>query len=144
MVATPSIPSAAPYAATVSLPRAAFHDAGAPDEDEARLAAWLEPLGLDPLAAPENAEHRAALDRRARDIWMTPVGGAAGDIPAVHEALLRVSSLVTDLPEIMEMDLNPVKVAEPGRGLSVVDARIKVRPVVGAWLPSRRDVISEL
>ena len=71
-------------------------------------------------------------------------GGAPGDIPAVHEALLRVSTLVTDLPEIMEMDLNPVKVAEPGRGLSVVDARIKVRPVVGAWLPSRRDVLSEL
>ncbi len=71
-------------------------------------------------------------------------GGAAGDIPAVREALLRISALVADLPEIMEMDLNPVKVAEPGRGLSVVDARIKVRPVVGAWLPSRRDVLSEL
>ena len=71
-------------------------------------------------------------------------GGAAGDIDAVKEALLRVSALVADVPEIMEMDLNPVKVAEPGRGLSVVDARIKVRPVAGAWLPSRRDVLSEL
>lgn len=71
-------------------------------------------------------------------------GGAAGDIPAVREALLRISALVADLPEIMEMDLNPVKVAEPGRGLSVVDARVRVRPVVGAWLPSRRDILSEL
>jgi acyl-CoA synthetase (NDP forming) len=71
-------------------------------------------------------------------------GGAAGDIEAVREALMRVSSLVADVPEIMEMDLNPVKVAEPGSGLSVVDARIKVRPVEGAWLPSRRDVLSEL
>ncbi|MDJ0923910.1 MAG: GNAT family N-acetyltransferase [Acidimicrobiia bacterium] len=71
-------------------------------------------------------------------------GGAAGDVAAVREALLRVSALVADLPEIMEMDLNPVKVAEPGHGLSIVDARIKVRPVVGAWLPSRRDVLSEL
>ena len=52
--------------------------------------------------------------------------------------------MVADLPEIVEMDLNPVKVAEPGRGLSVVDARIKVRPVTGPWLPSRRDVLSEL
>jgi acetyl coenzyme A synthetase (ADP forming)-like protein len=71
-------------------------------------------------------------------------GGAAGDIAAVREALMRISALVADVPEIVEMDLNPVKVAEPGRGLSVVDARIKVRPVVGAWLPSRRDVLSEL
>lgn len=71
-------------------------------------------------------------------------GGAAGDVPAVRDALLRVSALVADLPEIMEMDMNPVKVAEPGRGLSVVDARIKVRPVEGPWLPSRRDLLSEL
>lgn len=71
-------------------------------------------------------------------------GGAPGDVPAVRDALLRVSALVADLPEIVEMDMNPVKVAEPGNGLSVVDARIKVRPVVGAWLPSRRDLLSEL
>lgn len=71
-------------------------------------------------------------------------GGAAGDVAAVRDALLRVSALVADLPEIVEMDLNPVKVAEPGKGLSVVDARIKVRPVEGAWLPSRRDVLGEL
>ena len=71
-------------------------------------------------------------------------GGPAGDVPAVREALLRVSALVADVPEIVEMDMNPVKVDEPGKGLSVVDARIKVRPVLGAWLPSRRDVLAEL
>ena len=71
-------------------------------------------------------------------------GGPAGDVPAVQEALLRVSALVADVPEIIEMDMNPVKVDEPGKGLSVVDARIKVRPVPGAWLPSRRDVLAEL
>jgi acyl-CoA synthetase (NDP forming) len=71
-------------------------------------------------------------------------GGPAGDVPAVREALLRVSALVADIPEILEMDMNPVKVDEPGKGLSVVDARIKVRPVRGAYLPSRRDVLAEL
>jgi acetyl coenzyme A synthetase (ADP forming)-like protein len=71
-------------------------------------------------------------------------GGAAGDVPAVRDALLRVSALVADLPEIVEMDMNPVKVAEPGNGLSVVDARIRVRPVKGPYLPSRRDVLAEL
>ena len=31
------------------------------------------------------AEHRAALDHRARKIWMTPIGGAAGDVPTSVE-----------------------------------------------------------
>lgn len=71
-------------------------------------------------------------------------GGVPGDIAAVEEALLRVSAMVTRLPEIIEMDLNPVKVGEPGAGVSVVDARIRVRRVEGTWLPSRRDLPGEL
>ncbi len=66
-------------------------------------------------------------------------GGPEGDIPAVRDALLRVSALIEDHPEIVEMDLNPVKVGEPGRGITVVDGRIKVRRVGGRWIPSRSD-----
>src|SRR5690606_7831264 len=33
-----------------------------------------------------------------------------GDVEAVEEALLRVSTLISEVPEIVEMDLNPVKV----------------------------------
>lgn len=71
-------------------------------------------------------------------------GAPPGDVAAVYDALLRVSALVADVPEIAEMDLNPIKVREPGSGITVVDARIQVRPVDGPWLPSRRDVLSEL
>ena len=67
-------------------------------------------------------------------------GEAPGDIPAIREALLRVSALVDDFPEIAEMDLNPVKVLPPGRGLRVVDLRMRVRPVPQRWLPSRKDI----
>jgi acetyl coenzyme A synthetase (ADP forming)-like protein len=67
-------------------------------------------------------------------------GGEEGDIPALREALLRVSALIDDLPEIVEMDLNPVKVLQPGDGLSVVDMRMRVRPVPQRWLPSRKDI----
>lgn len=67
-------------------------------------------------------------------------GGEEGDIPALRETLLRVSALVDDLPEVAEMDLNPVKVLPPGQGLSVVDMRIRVRPVPQRWLPSRKDI----
>jgi acetyl coenzyme A synthetase (ADP forming)-like protein len=67
-------------------------------------------------------------------------GGEEGDIPALQEALLRISAMVDAMPEIVEMDLNPVKVLPPGQGLSVVDLRIRVRPVPQRWLPSRKDI----
>ena len=67
-------------------------------------------------------------------------GGPEGDIDAVVDTLLRVSALIEDIPEIFEMDLNPVKVGTPGDGVRIVDARIKVRPVQGSWIPSRADM----
>lgn len=71
-------------------------------------------------------------------------GGEPGDIDAVADTLLRVSALVEDLPEIFEMDLNPVKVSTPGAGVRIVDARIRVRPTAGKWIPSRTDLPSKL
>ena len=67
-------------------------------------------------------------------------GGDPGDVAALTDALLRVSALVDDFPEIIEMDLNPVKVLPPGEGLRVVDLRIRVRPVPQHWLASRKDI----
>ncbi len=54
-------------------------------------------------------------------------GSPPADRQSLKELLLRVSSLVEDVPEIREMDLNPVKVFPPGKGYSVLDARIKVQ-----------------
>ncbi|MDX1450633.1 MAG: acetate--CoA ligase family protein, partial [Acidimicrobiia bacterium] len=65
-------------------------------------------------------------------------GGPPGDVAAVKEALGRVSVMVDHVPEIVEMDLNPVMVGRPGDGIRVVDARIRVQPRQEIWLPSRR------
>ena len=54
-------------------------------------------------------------------------GAAPGDIAALEQVLLRVSQLIADHPEIVEMDLNPIRVLPPGRGCVVLDARIAVR-----------------
>jgi acetyl coenzyme A synthetase (ADP forming)-like protein len=54
-------------------------------------------------------------------------GSPPGDVDALEELLLRVSQLAGEHSEIVEMDLNPLKVLEPGRGCLVVDARIGVR-----------------
>jgi acetyltransferase len=56
-------------------------------------------------------------------------GSPPADIDALEQLLLRVSAMVEDIPEVAEMDLNPVKVLLPGEGCCVVDARILLRPV---------------
>jgi len=48
--------------------------------------------------------------------------GIAGDVPALKDLLIRVSRLIEEVPEIAEMDLNPVFLYPSG--YKVVDARI--------------------
>src|SRR5207249_7013998 len=54
-------------------------------------------------------------------------GQPLADLEAIEDLLLRISWLVEELPEIAEMDLKPVKVFEPGRGLAPIDVRVSVR-----------------
>jgi acyl-CoA synthetase (NDP forming) len=56
-------------------------------------------------------------------------GHPPADVGAIEELLLRVSRLVEELPEIRELDLNPVIALPPGKGCRVVDARICVESV---------------
>ncbi len=63
-----------------------------------------------------------------------------GDVSALEEALLSVSGLISAVPELLEMDLNPVKVLEPGGGIVVVDARMKIRRVEARKHPRLRDL----
>lgn len=53
-------------------------------------------------------------------------GGPSYDVKSLEQVALRVSALVEDIPEIGELDLNPVIVLPEGKGVSVVDARIRV------------------
>lgn len=53
-------------------------------------------------------------------------GGPPCDVQALADALLRVSALVEALPEIAEMDLNPIRVFGRAEGLLVVDARVRL------------------
>ena len=63
-----------------------------------------------------------------------------GDVEALEEALLRVSALITALPEMIELDLNPVKVLPPGQGVRPVDARIRVAPLPPERAPELADL----
>lgn len=53
-------------------------------------------------------------------------GAPEADIPAIRELLLRVSELVEMLPEIAELDLNPLKALPPGEGCVILDARVRI------------------
>ena len=54
---------------------------------------------------------------------------AAGDKAALASVIQRVSALVEIIPELRELDLNPVKVLAPGEGAIVVDGRMRVGPL---------------
>jgi acyl-CoA synthetase (NDP forming)/GNAT superfamily N-acetyltransferase len=95
--------------------------------------------GVDPKTTEVLADHAARLtpltdidaDRLIGSIRSAPLlrghrGQAAADLGALRDLLLRVSRLADDLPEVTELDLNPV-IARPD-GAFVVDARIKVTP----------------
>ncbi len=68
-------------------------------------------------------------DEMIREIRSYPLlEGVRGEPPADHEAmvdaLLRISQLVTDFPEIVELDVNPLMVFERGKGAMAIDMRL--------------------
>ncbi len=72
---------------------------------------------------------RQEAEEMIREIRSYPLlEGVRGESPADHEAmvdaLLRISQLVTDFPEIVELDINPLMVFEEGRGAMAIDMRL--------------------
>jgi acyl-CoA synthetase (NDP forming) len=95
-------------------------------------------FGLGGVTAEVLADHSARLapltaddaDALIDSIRSAPLlhghHGAAADTGALRDVLMRVSRLADDIPEISELDLNPV-IARPD-GAVAVDARIRVVP----------------
>jgi acetyl coenzyme A synthetase (ADP forming)-like protein len=79
------------------------------------------------LPPVSDVDARAMLSRlRATRLLDGYRGMPPGDREALVTLIMRVSALVEVVPELRELDLNPVKVLEPGRGVIVVDARMRV------------------
>jgi len=96
-------------------------------------------FGLGGTATEVLADHAARLtpltdtdaDALIRSVHAAPLllghrGSPAADLGTLRELLLRVSRLADDLPEVTDLDLNPV-IAKP-HGVFAVDARIKIAP----------------
>jgi len=54
-------------------------------------------------------------------------GEKPSDLKAIADAILRISQLVMDFPEIVEMDINPLMVHEAGKGAVAVDMRFVLK-----------------
>ncbi len=54
-------------------------------------------------------------------------GAPPSDIASLKDLLLRVSAMVEDVPEISELDLNPVNVRASGEGYWAIDARVIIK-----------------
>jgi acetate---CoA ligase (ADP-forming) len=72
-------------------------------------------------------------DEMVRTLRSSPLldgyrGTAAGDRAAINRLMMRLSALVEIVPELVELDLNPVKLLAPGKGAIVVDGRMLLRP----------------
>jgi len=53
-------------------------------------------------------------------------GEEPADMQSIVDSLVKLSQLVTDFPEIIEMDINPLMVMPIGKGAVAVDCRISV------------------
>jgi acyl-CoA synthetase (NDP forming) len=53
-------------------------------------------------------------------------GQPAVDLNAIEDVLLRISHLVEAIPEISEIDLNPIFALPEGHGSKIADARIRI------------------
>ena len=61
---------------------------------------------------------------RAHSLLRGVRGEPPSDLEAIVDTLLRMSQLVTDFPEIAEMDINPLIVFEQGKGALGIDMRL--------------------
>ncbi|NJD59087.1 MAG: acetate--CoA ligase family protein, partial [Anaerolineae bacterium] len=75
--------------------------------------------------------HREAMEMidelRGAPILKGARGHKPSDLLAVGEALLRLSQLLIDFPEIGELDINPLRVFQDKDGCRALDARIMLR-----------------
>jgi acyl-CoA synthetase (NDP forming) len=95
-------------------------------------------IAVGPVGAPDAAAARAAVriapvtDSDAQELVDAAVGFASeqSDVPPDREALAdvmaRVSALADGHPEVVEMDLHPVRILR--RGATILDARVRVEP----------------
>ncbi|MGP8124703.1 MAG: GNAT family N-acetyltransferase [Nitrososphaerales archaeon] len=81
-------------------------------------------VGLTPLT--EQDAERMVRSLRTYNMLDGYRGAPKSDVGALEETMLRLGQMVEEIPEVAELDLNPLMVRQDGEGAVVVDARIRV------------------
>lgn len=87
-------------------------------------------LGLTPVTKLE--ARRIVRSIRGFPILAGSRGRRGADLARLEDLILRVSRLVTDLPEVAELDLNPVIARGVGESALAVDVRVRVAAPEGS------------
>jgi acyl-CoA synthetase (NDP forming) len=74
----------------------------------------------------QTAAGKMVRELRASSLLQGVRGEPAADLPAIEEALRRLSQLADDFPRIAELDINPLIVHPEGQGCDVADIRIRL------------------
>jgi acetyltransferase len=64
---------------------------------------------------------------KAYDVLKGVRGAWPCDMDAIKDCILRLSQMVTEQPEIAELDINPLIVYPQGEGCVVADSRILLK-----------------
>ncbi len=80
------------------------------------------------VAPIDRREAREMLSEiRAYDLLRGVRGEKPSDLEAIADTLVRVSQLVTDFPDIVELDINPLLVFPAGQGVLGLDMRLALK-----------------
>lgn len=94
------------------------------------------------LAPLDHAEAKSMIDGIEAAEVLRGVRGADGvDLDALADVIQRVSTLVTDFPEIREFDLNPVFATASGACAADVRILVETGEVVEPVRPSREEIL---
>jgi len=85
-------------------------------------------FGFVPLA--KNDALRMITNLKSAKIFEGVRGAPPSDVDALAESLGRLAQLVTDFPQIKELDINPILLLPKGEGVRVLDARIVLEEAV--------------
>ncbi len=81
-------------------------------------------LSLVPLNRPEAERMISSL--KSAPLLQGYRGAEPADVGALADLLCRVARLAEDVPELVEMDLNPVVAWSRGQGCVVIDAKVRI------------------
>lgn len=84
----------------------------------------LEEVSLRVAPIPRREALEMIEELRGAPILMGARGHKRSDVEAVVEAILRLSQLLCDFPQIQEIDINPLRVFHEPDGCQALDARI--------------------